>query len=193
MKGKVLISEPFLADPNFSRSVILITEHNAKGSFGFVLNQKTDLMANAILEELHLVNQAVYSGGPVDPQSFHCLHTYGHIQDAIYVCENVYWGGDFKQIFEQIKQHARQKIPKKKLVLILDEFSGINSYESNHISGIKVKKKIEKLKRRLALLKMKYIGSAIKAFQLYLYCWLLNFLILKKIQPHPMLQKPFVV
>jgi hypothetical protein len=33
--------------------------------------------------------------------------------------------------------------PKKKLVLILDEFSGINSYESNHISGIKVKKKIE--------------------------------------------------
>jgi len=89
MKGKVLISEPFLADPNFSRSVILITEHNAKGSFGFVLNQKTDLMANAILEELHLVNLAVYSGGPMDPQSFHCLHTYGHIQDAIYVCENV--------------------------------------------------------------------------------------------------------
>jgi len=103
MKGKVLISEPFLADPNFSRSVILITEHNAKGSFGFVLNQKTDLMANAILEELHLVNLAVYSGGPMDPQSFHCLHTFGHIQDAIYVCENVYWGGDFKQIFEQIK------------------------------------------------------------------------------------------
>jgi len=32
---------------------------------------------------------------------------------------------------------------KKTLVLILDEFSGINSYESNHISGIKVKKKIE--------------------------------------------------
>ena len=32
---------------------------------------------------------------------------------------------------------------KKTLVLILDEFSGINSYESNHVSGLKVKKKIE--------------------------------------------------
>lgn len=104
MIGKVLISEPFLADPNFSRSVILITEHNASGSFGFVLNQKTDLMANAIIEELHLVNQAVYSGGPVDLQSFHFLHTYHHIKDAVQVCENVYWGGDFEQLFQEIKQ-----------------------------------------------------------------------------------------
>ena len=59
MKGKVLISEPFLADPNFSRSVILITEHNATGSFGFVLNQKTNILANTMVEELHLVTQEI--------------------------------------------------------------------------------------------------------------------------------------
>jgi putative transcriptional regulator len=104
MKGKVLISEPFLADPNFSRSVILITEHNATGSFGFVLNQKTNILANTMVEELHLVTQAVYNGGPVDLQSFHCLHTYDHIQDAVHVCENVYWGGNFEQVFQELKQ-----------------------------------------------------------------------------------------
>ena len=38
-KGKILISEPFLADPNFARTVILLCEHNDEGSFGFVLNK----------------------------------------------------------------------------------------------------------------------------------------------------------
>ena len=37
--GNVLISEPFLNDSNFSRTVVLITEHNEKGSFGLILNR----------------------------------------------------------------------------------------------------------------------------------------------------------
>ena len=103
MKGKVLISEPFLADPNFSRSVILITEHNATGSFGFVLNQKTNILANTMVEELHLVTQAVYNGGPVDLQSFHCLHTYDHIQDAVHVCKKCLLGWKFRASISGIK------------------------------------------------------------------------------------------
>ncbi|MDQ3393034.1 MAG: YqgE/AlgH family protein, partial [Bacteroidota bacterium] len=38
-KGRLLISEPFLPDPNFERTVILLCEHNDQGSFGFVLNK----------------------------------------------------------------------------------------------------------------------------------------------------------
>ena len=37
-KGKVLVSEPFLQDAYFKRSVVLLTEHNEEGSLGFVLN-----------------------------------------------------------------------------------------------------------------------------------------------------------
>ena len=37
-KGSVLISEPFMKDPFFVRSVILICEHNDEGSFGYKLN-----------------------------------------------------------------------------------------------------------------------------------------------------------
>ena len=42
LKGRVLISEPFIQDPTFERSVILMTDHNEEGSVGFVLNQKSD-------------------------------------------------------------------------------------------------------------------------------------------------------
>jgi putative transcriptional regulator len=40
--GRILIAEPFLGDPNFERSVILLCEHNESGSFGLVLNQTTN-------------------------------------------------------------------------------------------------------------------------------------------------------
>ncbi|HEX8607854.1 MAG TPA: YqgE/AlgH family protein, partial [Pedobacter sp.] len=36
--GKLLISEPFLADPNFKRSVVLISDYQEEGTVGFVLN-----------------------------------------------------------------------------------------------------------------------------------------------------------
>ena len=43
-KGDLLISEPFLPDRNFNRSVVLLCEHNQLGSFGFVLNQPSELL-----------------------------------------------------------------------------------------------------------------------------------------------------
>ena len=41
--GKILISEPFMLDPQFRRSVVLIVEHSAQGTVGFVLNQETEV------------------------------------------------------------------------------------------------------------------------------------------------------
>ena len=38
-KGRLLISEPYLPDPNFERTIILLCENNEEGSFGFVLNK----------------------------------------------------------------------------------------------------------------------------------------------------------
>ena len=37
-KGKILISEPFLPDTFFNRSIVYITDHNPEGSVGFILN-----------------------------------------------------------------------------------------------------------------------------------------------------------
>ena len=38
-KGLVLISEPFLSDNYFRRSIVYLTEHNKEGSLGFVFKQ----------------------------------------------------------------------------------------------------------------------------------------------------------
>ena len=42
-QGSILISEPFLQDAYFQRSVVLLVEHTQEGSMGFVLNKKTEL------------------------------------------------------------------------------------------------------------------------------------------------------
>ena len=38
-QGSLLVSEPFLADSFFKRSVVLLSEHDKKGTLGFILNK----------------------------------------------------------------------------------------------------------------------------------------------------------
>src|ERR1044072_2952533 len=40
--GKLLIAEPMLGDPSFSRSVVLLCEHGPEGTVGFSLNRPTE-------------------------------------------------------------------------------------------------------------------------------------------------------
>ena len=37
--GKILISEPFMFDYYFKRSVVLLAEHNEEGSCGVIINK----------------------------------------------------------------------------------------------------------------------------------------------------------
>ena len=68
-----MISEPFMKDPFFIRSVILICEHNDEGSFGYKLNSPCNkanikLLDNDILENLHF-------GGPVENEYLNFIHS----------------------------------------------------------------------------------------------------------------------
>ena len=103
LKGKILISEPFLPDPNFTRGVVLLTEDGEDGSVGYVLNQATDLKVSQMIEDLSEVHSTVYVGGPVQMESFHYLHRYEDIQGAVEVMEGVNWSGDFKAVIEGLK------------------------------------------------------------------------------------------
>ncbi|MDB4161296.1 YqgE/AlgH family protein [Bacteroidia bacterium] len=109
MNGRVLISEPFLPDPNFNRSVILITEHDEKGSMGYVLNQRTDYTVNTLVESLDKVNNTTYQGGPVELNSLHYLHTYPQIEGSIKVQDGVYWGGDFGEACDGLMSGSMQQ------------------------------------------------------------------------------------
>lgn len=95
--GHILIAEPFLSDPNFHRSAVLITEHNAQGSIGFVLNQKTELTVADLFEELDIPD-SVHVGGPVRQDSFHFIHNNSALADAIQIRPGLYWGGNFDHL-----------------------------------------------------------------------------------------------
>jgi putative transcriptional regulator len=94
-RGRLLFSEPFLPDPNFERTVVLLCEHNDEGSFGFVINKPSILRLNEVIEDIPGVNDTVFVGGPVQQDTIHFLHRQADLEDAVDVGNGLYWGGDF--------------------------------------------------------------------------------------------------
>lgn len=104
-KGRLLISEPFLNDPHFKRTVILLCDHNEHGSFGFVLNNYISVKLSDIVEGLDFIKSKVSLGGPVQKDSIFYLHTIGEeIPGSIHISGNIYMGGDFDEIKERINK-----------------------------------------------------------------------------------------
>ena len=71
LRGKLLIASPALADPNFARSVVLMTEHNEEGAMGIVLNRPAEIRAGDVVPALEEVSgdDPLFVGGPVQPQA----------------------------------------------------------------------------------------------------------------------------
>jgi len=71
LRGKLLIASPALQDPNFARSVVLITEHNDEGAMGVVLNRPSETTVEQAAPELELIADGgpIFIGGPVQTQA----------------------------------------------------------------------------------------------------------------------------
>ncbi|MFD6420088.1 YqgE/AlgH family protein [Streptomyces sp. NPDC060194] len=68
LTGRLLVATPDLGDPNFTRTVVLVLDHDAKGSLGVVLNRPTPVGVADILDgwaELAGEPGVVFQGGPV--------------------------------------------------------------------------------------------------------------------------------
>lgn len=100
--GKLLIAEPLLPDPNFSRSVIFLCEHTEAGSIGFTLNQPTEYTLKDLLPELYVNNLNIYQGGPVQVNTLHMLHRIPKIPGSIEVAQGVFWGGSYEALKDMI-------------------------------------------------------------------------------------------
>ncbi len=96
-KGALLIAEPFLKDPDFQRSVVLICEHQREGTFGITINKPIDI-ANATLGEgLDAYKNPIFNGGPVNREHIHFLHVFPNlIPGGELINDTIYWGGDFE-------------------------------------------------------------------------------------------------
>ncbi len=98
-RGDLLISEPFLPDPNFERTVVLICENNQDGSIGFILNKPSMVNLGDVFEEFDYFQKKLLVGGPVQQESMHFLHrSVLDIDDGTKIGEGIYWGGNFEQM-----------------------------------------------------------------------------------------------
>jgi putative transcriptional regulator len=103
--GILLISDPFLKDPNFSRTVVLLCEHTEEGTFGLVLNRSFHQQLGDLVTELEGVAIPVYYGGPVQINTLHFLHQLpNEIPGGQEIVDGIYWGGDFDIVTSLLKK-----------------------------------------------------------------------------------------
>ena len=108
--GKLLVSEPFLGDYNFKRSVILLCSHDESGSVGFILNKKLDMSLKDVIELEEYVDIPLYLGGPVQNNTLHYIHSDKSLAESSQkIGENLYWGGDFEKVMELLNTNALDK------------------------------------------------------------------------------------
>lgn len=104
-RGKILISEPFLCDASFGRSVILLVDHTEEGSMGLIINKELPLLVNDVIKEFKYMNDIpLFKGGPVGTDTLFFLHSLRHISGALPVSDGLYLNGDFNAIKEYVLQ-----------------------------------------------------------------------------------------
>src|SRR5713101_1962375 len=76
LRGRLLVANPALPDPNFDRTVVLVLAHEEEGALGLVLNRPTEMDVDAPLprwDHLAADPRVVFVGGPVAPGAAICL------------------------------------------------------------------------------------------------------------------------
>lgn len=128
-KGRILIAEPFMDDPNFKRSVVLLTEYNKEAIFGFMLNKLLELTLTDILPNFPKFDSPVFMGGPVQTDSLFYIHTQGeNIEESQHIKGNLYWSGNFNQLQQMI---INQQIFPNEIIFFL----GYSGWDFEQLQG----------------------------------------------------------
>src|ERR1043165_9385764 len=98
--GQLLLSEPFMFDENFRRTVVLVCEHTPEnGTVGLILNKPINLRLNDVVEGFPPFKAKIFLGGPVGTDTMQFLHCLGDkIENSLKLTDNLYWGGNFEQL-----------------------------------------------------------------------------------------------
>ncbi len=106
-KGTFLIGAPDDLDRGlYARSVILLCEHNAGGSFGLVINKPLNMeFPEEIIPsaERENPNMALLCGGTLQPNQMILLHSDDTLPDeTLHVCDGVFLGGNLEFLQKQM-------------------------------------------------------------------------------------------
>ncbi|HET8573831.1 MAG TPA: YqgE/AlgH family protein [Edaphocola sp.] len=96
--GMVLIAEPYLDDPGFARTVVLLCEHGDFGTLGFVLNRPSSNTVNMLLPELRLPGVQIFDGGPVQTDTLQIIHKIPQFLSGIEILPGIFWGASYQEL-----------------------------------------------------------------------------------------------
>ena len=112
LKGCLLVASPYMGDPNFSRTVVLLIHHGAEGAYGVVLNRPLPATIKQLWEKLSTnpcdIDRFVNFGGPVSGPLI-ALHNEKALGEAR-VRPGVYLAAErdhLEQLIRQTKQPLR--------------------------------------------------------------------------------------
>jgi putative transcriptional regulator len=86
LRGQLLISSPALVDPNFRRTVVLVTHHDEEGAMGLVLTRPSEARVADVVPELASLpcaDDVVHVGGPVQTEAIMALAEFDDADDAV--------------------------------------------------------------------------------------------------------------
>jgi putative transcriptional regulator len=97
-KGDLLIASATLLDLNFQRTVVLLCEHQSKGSYGLILNHPIPTSPED-LAQLPLRIKFLFHGGPVQTELMQILHPFGEkVPESTLVAPGIWIGGDYQSL-----------------------------------------------------------------------------------------------
>jgi putative transcriptional regulator len=113
-KGSFLIASPDIDAGIYFRSVILLVEHTAGGSFGLIINKPIEIDLPEDL--INLKNQAnpnvgTRAGGPIQPNQMMLLHSSEALANqSLEICKGVYLGADVRFLQEAINDPSGPRL-----------------------------------------------------------------------------------
>lgn len=109
--GCLLLSDPFLDEDFFRRSVILLCEHSSEGSFGFVLNNLLDIDLHEIDQDFPNIKAVISVGGPVETESLFYIHSFGLlVSESTPINDELSIGGNFEQIKSLLNENEKNRL-----------------------------------------------------------------------------------
>lgn len=113
-KGTVLLASPDVDQGIFSRSVILLCEHSANGSFGLILNKPLEMaLSDDLLGVEKVANDRIRCcmGGPLQANQMMLLHSCAdNSEHSLEICPSVYLGGDLSFLQEAASDSSGSRV-----------------------------------------------------------------------------------
>lgn len=100
-RGMLLVAEPFLREPHFCHSVVMLVDYSAEGTaMGIVVNQPTTYTLQQLLPSVSAAEPVrVYCGGPMSTDRLYFLHTLGDLfPGARRISDGLWIGGEFESM-----------------------------------------------------------------------------------------------